>query len=355
MLTNEMAARKNLVQNLRYIMRKEQIETQKELAERLTVAPATLTNVMNEKLTPTIYPFFQSLHNLYGYSVEEMLQTVIEEEAPHMGAHEEISEAGYRKFVGVYQMTAFDTSAFKGRDYKTARDALDFGVLVIYKDKSKGLYRCLAQLALSKESCTEHYKAVAKLFAKPDMPEQCLQYLRSVQTHHTYHGDLSLTMQHVYLSLHYSTKDRMHIVLHRPDSASNRYIGGIGGMVAISKGRNASPCIQLVGICKFPIDVAEEEIARKLMLSYPSITLGEEMKKLIALIRSQYEQAPHVNGALDGDLGLSQTHKEYLLRGEITKIIRDVVEKNLFRGLTVSYADDDDWYHYIKQFDPAKR
>ena len=350
MLTNEAVARKNLVMNLRYIMRKEGIKTQRELAELLTIVPATLTSIMGEKQTPTLYPFFHSVTQHFGYSVEEMLETIIEEEDMGISRREELPEASYKKFYGVYQMTYFDASEFKGRNHKSARDALSFGVLVIYRDRLKGKTHCVAQVALKREDCVERFKQASKLMEKSNATAQGAQYLKALQSTHTYTGQLVLSSGHVYITLDFAGKDKATLILHRPESPSPRYIGGIGGMVSISKGRSAAPCIRLIGLSRYQMDVSEEEIARKLMLGYPAITPGEEVRELIELIQAQYDPPQPQPGTL-GEPALSITQKEYLLRGEILKLVRETVERNLFRGVTVSYSDDDEWYHYVKQFD----
>lgn len=358
MLMSEEKARKYLVKNIRYIMFKTGIERQKDFAEKMGIVPAALVKILKEEQTPTIYPFFSNFTKISGYSIEEILNTDIEEvEMAGTDGDNTVDDTQKQKFCGVYQLHYYDTSAFKGRENKDAKDALDFGLLVVYKDRGNNEYRCMAQFGLTRMEMLERYSNAIKHDKNGSM-ENVVNYLNSFRSSHMYRGIVEMSNGHIYLSINYGDRDHAYVILHRPDSTSNRYIGGLGTMVSVSKGRNASPCMQVLGLSRFNLDVSEEEIARRLLLGFPSIKPGDKCERLFKLIQQVFQQPQHdssIVGISNFEFNLTDSHKAYIIRGEITRLITDIVENNLFRTVKISYVDDDEWYHFVKKFDPKKR
>ena len=355
---NEMEGRENLVKNIKYVMFRLDIKTQQEFADKMEIAPATLVKILNKKQTPTLYPFFSNITKLSGYSVEDLLNTDLakaEKEELDDGEND-LDENQKNKLCGLYILHYFDTSAFKGRENKNAGEALVFGLLLIYKDKGK--YCCLALFGLKREEMLERFKSwgggatqnISMLTVAAKMKEY-----RSV---HVYEGIVDISNGHIYLNLNYGNRDRVYVILHRPDGTAKHYIGGLGAMLSVSKGRYSSPCLQILGVSRYNLDVSGEEISRRLQLGYPSIKPGDKCEPLIRLIQQMYQPQQEITGLVDRghfEMDLTDVHKEYIIRGEITKIITDIIENNMFRTTKISYIDDDEWYHFVKKFDPRKR
>ena len=114
--------------------------------------------------------------------------------------------------------------------------------------------------------------------------------MKSYSSVHLYQGTVKITSGHVYLTLDYGEKDHAFIILHRPDGTGKYYIGGLGAMVSTSKGRTSFPCMQTLGVSRFNMDISEEEIARKLLLGYPSIKPGDKCEPLLKLIKQLYQK-----------------------------------------------------------------
>lgn len=356
MLTED-NARKFLVKNIRYIMHQKDIKTQKDLANKLNVSQATMATIMKEDQTPTVFPFLVNLSNISGYTIEELIGQDIEaSEQTIVDGDSAVDDIQWQKFIGIYQLYYYDTGSFKGRENKSSKDALNFGILVIYKDHARGGYYCIAQFGLNRSEMNERFSNCNNRFNRNGAMDNVLDYLRTFRFSHMYKGNIELSNEHVYLSVALGDKDHAHIILHRPNSASNRYIGGLGCMVSASKGRSSSPCMQILGISRFDLDVSEEELARRLLLGYPSIKAGDKIGELMKLMHSLMHQKEQQVPLWQGDeVELSDVHKEHIIRAEITRIITDVVENNLFRVMKISEVDDDDWYHYVKTFDPRRR
>ena len=182
--------------------------------------------------------------------------------------------------------------------------------------------------------------------------------MKEYRSVHVYEGIVDISNGHIYLNLNYGNRDRVYVILHRPDGTAKHYIGGLGAMLSVSKGRYSSPCLQILGVSRYNLDVSEEEIARRLQLGYPSIKPGDRCEPLIRLIQQMYQPQQETTEFVDRghfEMDLTDVHKEYIIRGEITKIITDIIENNMFRTIKISYIDDDEWYHFVKKFDPRKR
>ena len=361
MLVCEDKAKAFLGKNCRYIMYKFGIETQKDFAEIIGIAQSTLVDVLQGKVIPKLYPFFQNICKLSGYTIEELINSDLEEMDKKIVVERanSVDEAQYQKLCGIYILHYYDTSAFKGRENKDMKAALVFGLLAIYKDRARKEYRCSAWFGLKKAEVLERFSICYNRYNKNGSIENAVNYLNTVQSSHKYEGTVQMSTSHIYISLNYGDKDHAYVILHRPDGTSKHYIGGLGAMVSVSKGRNSSPCMQFLGLSRYYLDVSEEEIARRLLLGYPSIKPGDKVKQLITLLKSMNQRSEQCGQQIlnmdNFELDLSDVHKEYIIQGEITKIITDIVENNLFRTLKVSGVDDDEWYHYVKKFDPRKR
>lgn len=346
LIPEERAAQSYVVKNLNYLMFKHNIRVQKDLAELLDIGAPQLTKILKGEQTPTIYPFLANVRKYFHYSIDEFLFTDIKaEENVRSGNNENLPTATYMKFVGLYQIYYFDTSAFKGRERSDNRKALKSGVMYVEKDDTSEKYRVTAVFNLRKERADDLYRV--ELCGEKNRPSSYYrQYLTSKNASlHVYYGELELSAKHVYISLRFeNTRDRVNMIFHRPESNSNQYIGGLGTMISVSKGRNAAPCLQYVALANESLEVSEEELASHLLMHYPNLKSYDTIEDLVAFTADLY------GGVNDDRLGrLTEEQKKSLVRASLDKIINDTVEKNLFRTVIVSAVDDDEFYHYIKR------
>lgn len=159
MLVSEEEAKAFLGKNCRYIMYKFGIETQKDFAEIIGIAQSTLVDVLQGKVIPKLYPFFQNICKLSGYTVEELINSDLEEMDKKIVVERanSVDDAQYQKLCGIYNLHYYDTSAFKGRENKDMKAALVFGLLAIYKDRARKEYRCSAWFGLKKAEVLERF------------------------------------------------------------------------------------------------------------------------------------------------------------------------------------------------------
>lgn len=355
MLANEKMASEFLPKNLMYII-KNKYQSQKDFAEKMEIAPATLVKILKSGQIPGIYPFFYNLEKETQYTLSEILSTDITVSDENIFAAD-VSREQADKLCGLYCFYYYDTAAFKGRDNKEAKEALNSGLLLIYRNRDSKEYVCIAQFGMKVKEMREKFLNCGggKVSIATSL-DNIVAKMKSYSSVHLYQGTVKITSGHVYLTLDYGDKDHAFVVLHRPDGTGKYYIGGLGAMVSTSKGRTSFPCMQMLGVSRFNMDISEEEIARKLLLGYPSIKPGDKCEPLLKLVKQLYQKhSEYENVSKNFETELSDVYRESLIQGEVTRLINSIVESNVFRTIKISYIDDDEWYHFVKKFNPRNR
>ena len=355
MLANEKMASELLQKNLLYIIKNE-YRSQKDFAEKMEIAPPTLVKILKSGQIPGIYPFFYNLEKETPYTMSEILSTDITVKDEESFSRD-VSKEQADKLCGLYCFYYYDTAAFKGRDNKEAKEALNSGLLLIYRNKANKEYACIAQFGMKVKEMREKFLTLGggKISTVTSLDNTAIK-MKSYSSVHLYQGTVKITSGHVYLTLDYGEKDHAFIILHRPDGTGKYYIGGLGAMVSTSKGRTSFPCMQTLGVSRFNMDISEEEIARKLLLGYPSIKPGDKCEPMLKLIKQLYQKRLEYDNISENfEMELSDVYRESLIQGEVTRLINSVVESNVFRTFKISYIDDDEWYHFVKKFNPRNR
>lgn len=335
---------KNVTRNLKYLQKINDIKTQKELAEKMDISPSALTKIMSEAQIPGPHFLIQIKKN-FQCSIDDFMFTDMEETVNQKSEVREIlSSEKSDKFLGVYQMYYFDTSAYKGRERNGDAKALKSGVLIVHKDaKREECFQAIALFNLKKDEADDCYKKCDQMLENSGF-SQMKHYLKNYDAeHYLYEGTMEFSAKYVYLSMEFGNKDKMLTILYNPDGSNTKnYIGGLGAMVSVSKGRNASPCVQYLGISKYSLLCSREEIAAHLLMHYPNVKTYDSIDNLMAMITKFYDSEE------DRDY-LNSDEKKIMIRYHIDKVINETIERNLFRTVIVSGQDDDDFYHFIKR------
>ena len=357
-LTDSKAAGENLIRNLDYHKQENKIHSDKELAAKLGISTSSLAALRKEHKVPPIFPFFQQLLQLTSFSIEEILNEDLALKAEENRISAMLfDEAEWNKYLGLYCMYYFKTTAFKGRENKADRESLEYGLLAVYRVRkgSSYVYQCRADFGLHMDEMMERYEMCHEDHLQARHLKKDFQsiLLNHFQEDRFYEGGIELTSGNVFITADSGSRDRITMILHRPDMRSVRYIGGLSTAVSVSKGRISCPCMQLIGLSRYPIRAAEEEIARRLLLGFPQIYPQNAIEDLPKTL----EEAPlRSRSAASKDqetFPLSERNRRYILNGHLTSIINETVEHNLFRVVKVSSRDDDDWYHFLKHFIPG--
>lgn len=344
MVIEESKVQETIKKNLEYLMRKHNLKKQVDLAKEMGVTTSQLSNVMQKKQTPTLFPFLVKIKERFGYSLDEFLFTDIEASEGAIQVDYDVSEENYKKIYGLYELYYFNTSTFKGREYADDAEALRTGILLVCRKNFKTEeHRVFGIFDLKKEDADTMFMEFEKLF-KGYNYDNVHGYLNDLEkNHHIYRGNLELSMDHMYFSLQFGVKDKVLMILHNHLGRTLHYRGGLGTLVSVSKGRYASPCMQYIGVSRYSLSSAKEEIAEHLQIHYPPLRTYDATEELTDMLINLY-----CNNDANMKLFTPEA-KKTMVRSNVDKVINETIDKNLFRSASVTSEDDDEWYHYLKR------
>lgn len=319
--------------------------TQKDLADKLGVAAASMTDYCKGRRVPNV-EFFVSLKNLYDISIDDFLTKSINPPASTPPAKEPAIDRSmmttYRKYCGIYFVYYFDTSKYKGRDTQPPKDSVLYGVLFIYENPSSlevPEFSCAAVLGINdREKVTLLKKTLDSLYE----PSKVIDYIGSKYPNTAYYGDFELTQEHAFISMTHVNTDKALLIFHRVDNNKPNYTGGIGTINSVSKGRERTPVVQFMGVSRYPLAMSVEEIHHSLLLNYPNFKAESETEEMIQNFKALYVDAEVSRQ------GFSEYQKSIVVRSTLERYIKKSLERNMFRCGKISERDDDEWYHAIK-------
>ncbi|MBQ8330237.1 MAG: helix-turn-helix transcriptional regulator [Lachnospiraceae bacterium] len=322
--------------------------TQKDLADILCVAPASMTDYCKGRRTlGTEHLLVLKKH--FDISIDDFLTKSITPPAvtvvPRSTVIDKEKMETYHKYCAAYYMYYFDTSKSKGRDLLPPKQSLHYGILYIYENPTsldEPEFCCAAVLGISKREDVTRIKE--KLDEMKD-PERVIDHIGKNYDSMAYYGDFSLTQYHAFVSINHASTDKALLIFHRVDNNKPEYIGGFGTINSVSKGREHTPVIQFIGISRYPLSLSEEEIHYKLLLDYPTFEADPEMvDEMIMNFKALYADP---NGAIYEQF--SEYQKAVMVRSTLERFVKKSLERNMFRYGKISGAtDDDQWYHAIK-------
>ena len=323
--------------------------TQKEMARKLGVAPASMTDYCKGRRLPNM-EFFVALKEQFGISIDEFVtkdltpsDTLV---PPKTQVFDQQLLETYKKYCCSQFLYYFDTSKTKGRDIQAPRDSVLYGILYIYENPDSTEvpeFKCAAILGIDDRD------EVSRLKSKLDKikdPGKILEYISSNYESAAYYGDFTLSQLYGFVSISHANTDKALMIFHRVDNNKPEIIGGIGTINSVSKGREHVPVVQFIGMSKYPLSMSVEEIHYNLLLDYPSFEADQEMvDEMITNFKALYADP---DGAICK--GFSDYEKAIMVKSTLDKYVRTALTRNMFRyGKITGTTDDDQWYHAIKK------
>ncbi|SCX94967.1 Helix-turn-helix [Lachnospiraceae bacterium XBB2008] len=319
--------------------------TQKELAKRLGVVDATVTEYCNSRRLPKAEILLE-LKRLYNISIDDILEGNFTSSAEAGSTQkksinrESLNE--YRKYVGIYYVYYFDTSRYKGRDSLPPKDSVLFGILSIYESRlnqETSAFGCAAVLGIKDRKEATILKKTLEGF---NDASKILDHIDSNYASSAYLGDFELSQDNIFITLNHSNTDKALLILHHVESNKPLYSGGIGTVNSVSKGRTRYPVVQFMGVSRYPVSMSVEEIQHSLLLNYPTFIAEEETLEMIENLKALFADYK----------GKEQDFPEYqkfiAVRSTLERYITKSLERNMFRYGKISDQDDDEWYHAMK-------
>ena len=225
----------NFQKNLKILAEK---YTQKYIAEKTGFSQSSINNYITKSSEPSIQ-FLIALKNAFGVCLDDFLFSEIEYSA----------EKSYDRFVGNYIVYYYNNNSYKGEVHTNLSNTLNYGVVSILENKT--LNQKVMVYGTFMKARADAVKLLKKLNTLSDAKE-------ILETHESYNnlykGDLQTTEQSIFVDLYNKNNgDKTFMIFNNPPSKM-KYIGGIGTVNTVARGREHNPCIEFLIMSRKLID-----------------------------------------------------------------------------------------------------
>ena len=158
-----------------------------------------------------------------------------------------------------------------------------------------------------------------------------------------YEGGIRTNLDNLFLSLYNSNKDdEVYFIFNNPPSVE-KYIGGLGTINSVSRGREHNPCVQFAIMSRKVINRPDGEIYNSLSLGFTNVDFDTPVSELIELFKRLY--------VLNNDLSsnLTPEQKESIIENKLKYYFNEIVDANMFRFAKISNYEDDVVYKILKE------
>lgn len=298
--------------------------TQKYIAEKTGFSQSSINNYLTKFSEPSIQ-FLVALKDAFGISVDDFLFSDFKVE-------EQIS---CERFVGNYLIYYYNNDSYKGEVHINLKNTLNYGVLSIYE--SKEFEKSIQVNAVFTKERTDAIKLLKKLNSSSEVAK-IYQEIDNV-----YVGTFSQNAQSIFIDISNKNKgDESFIILNNPPTKQN-YIGGIGTVNSIARGREHNPCVQYIILSKKLIDVTDGELYNILKFDDYSVNMDFMIKDIIELFKRIYAEKNEIS------IGLTDNQKQAIVRNKLEYHFNEILEANVFRFAKISNKEDDEIYKLIKE------
>ena len=299
--------------------------TQKQIAEKTGFSQSSINNYLTKSSEPSIQ-FLIALKNAFGICIDDFLFAEIETE----------NKKNYDRFIGNYIVYYYNNNSYKGEVHTNLANTLNYGVISIVEDSHN---KVLVYGEFMKDK-TEAVKILKKLNLVKSKDE--LIKIHS-ETNNYYKGTLSTTQQSIYFDLYNKFNgDQCYMIFNNPPS-NTKYVGGVGTVNTMARGREHNPCIQFIILSKNLIDKPDGEIYNCLKFDKINVNLDYAIKEMVDLFKRLFVEGNEISATL------TENQKVAILQNKIEYHFNEILEANAFRFAKISNREDDIIYKLIKE------
>lgn len=314
----------NFQKNLRVLASK---YTQKHIAERTGFSQSSINNYLTKTSEPSIQ-FLIALKNAFGICLDDFLFSDIQI----------TEEKSYERFVGNYIVYYYNNNSYKGEVHTNLTNTLNYGVVSVLQDKdTAGGYSVYATFIRQRSEAIKLLKSV-----------NGTTNTKEILTHHEaynnlYKGFIELNDQSVFIELKNKFNgDQTYMIFNNPHSKTD-YIGGVGTVNSVSRGREHNPCVEFIIISKNVLDKPDGEIYECLKFNDYFVNLDFAIKDLVELFKRLFVEKNDISNSLN------ETQKTAIIKNKLEYHFNDILDANVFRFAKISNKDDDMVYKLIKE------
>lgn len=314
----------NFQKNLKVLANK---YTQKYIADRTGFSQSSINNYLMKSSEPSIQ-FLIALKNAFGICLDDFLFADIDV----------TEECSYDRFLGNFIVYYYNNNSYKGEVHTNLANTLNYGVISIVKEKE--LDKNVVVYGTFMREKSEAVKLLKSLNALDDINE-CANVHKEYNTF--YIGDLKTTDQSIFIDLYNKqNSDQCYIILNNPPSKEN-YIGGVGTVNTVARGREHNPCVEFIILSKKVIDKPDGEIYECLKFDDFNVNLDYAVKDVVELFKRLYV------GKNEISTSLAESQKIAILQNKLEYHFNEILDANVFRFAKISNKEDDMVYKLIKE------
>lgn len=296
--------------------------SQNELAKKTGFSTASISGYISGKSEPSL-KFLLALKENFNIDIDSFITQKLSENIT------KTSSVVEDKFVGNYIVYYYDSSIYKGKASNLSKNTLRYGVISVFKQNSE--IKVLASLMKSKENTI--------------LLKERLEDARTVEEivdiysgEDAYTGSIESTTTQVFIYIkNTNNNDQGLIILNNPPS-NKTYIGGLGTVNSVSRGREHMPCVQFMIVSRYVLQIPDGEIYNLLALGMAEVNVKNETEQLYKLFQNLSENAD----------SLTEYQRLKIFEDSLSSTLLDLIDANMFRFAKVSGMEDDNYYRIIR-------
>ena len=301
--------------------------TQKHIAEKTGFSQSSINNYLTKSSEPSIQ-FLIALKNAFGICIDDFLFAEIKTD----------SQESYDRFIGNYLVYYYNNNSYKGEVHTNLASTLNYGVISVVKETEHGNNAIVYGVFMKDKS-----DAVRIL-------KECNGALSSNEIINIYHssnnyykGSIATNRQSIYFDLYNKFNgDKCYMIYNNPPS-NTKYLGGVGTVNTMARGREHNPCVQFIIMAKKLIDKPDGEIYDCLKFDDIHVNLDYATKDLVDLFKRLFAEKNEIASTLN------ENQKLAILQNKMEYHFNEILEANVFRFAKISNREDDIVYKLIKE------
>lgn len=314
----------NFQKNLKILANK---YTQKQIADSTGFSQSSINNYLTKSSEPSIQ-FLIALKNAYGICIDDFLFAELEEE----------NQTNYDRFVGNYLVYYYNNNSYKGEVHTNLSNTLNYGVISVANSSDLG--NNVFVYGVFMKDKTEAIKILKKLNSS-NGDKEIVSIYHDAKNY--YKGTIATNKQSIYFDLNNKFNgDQCSIILNNPPSNSN-YIGGVGTVNTMARGREHNPCVQFIILSKKLIDRPDGEIYDCLKFDDINVNLDYAIKDMVDLFKRLFAEKNELSS------GLTENQKIAILQNKIEYHFNEILEANIFRFAKISNKEDDVVFKLLRE------
>ena len=240
--------------------------------------------------------------------------------------------------IGNYLVYYYNNNSYKGEVHSNLSKTLNYGVISVVKERD--LHSNVLVYGEFMKDKTDAIK-ILKQINSARSSEEIVNIYRASQNY--YKGNLTTNRQSIYFDLNNKFNgDQCYMIFNNPPSNS-KYVGGVGTVNTMARGREHNPCVQFIILSSNVIDKPDGEIYDCLKFDDINVNLDYAIKDLVDLFKRLFAESNEISSTL------TENQKIAILQNKIEYHFNEILEANVFRFAKISNKEDDVVYKLIKE------